>query len=108
MPKYKLLLGAALGKKWSEEEVLRPLEELSDAEVQAFQDYRRAVVEERSLDPLRVSGGSRRGRQWLVTGFAGRYPAKRQAKPDNRSTRCVGPTIARCVSYSCCAGAHRS
>lgn len=56
MPKYKLLLGAAFGRKWEEGEVLRPLEELSDAEIHAFQDYRHAVVEERSLDPLRVSG----------------------------------------------------
>jgi hypothetical protein len=54
LPKYKLLLGAALGKKWEEAEVLRPLEELSAAEIRAFEDYRRAVVEERTLDPLRV------------------------------------------------------
>jgi hypothetical protein len=56
MPKYKLLLGAALGRKWDEDEVLRPLEELSEDEIRAFQEYRHAVVEERSLDPLRVSG----------------------------------------------------
>lgn len=54
LPKYKLLLGAAFGKKWEEDEVLRPLEELSVAEVRAFMEYRRAVVEERTLDPLRV------------------------------------------------------
>jgi hypothetical protein len=57
MPKYKLLLGAAFGKKWEEGEVLRPLEQLSQAQVAAFQEYRQEVVEERSLDPLRVSGG---------------------------------------------------
>jgi len=55
IPKYKLLLGAALGKKWEEEEVLRPLHELSEAEENAFRSYRRAVVGERLLDPLRVS-----------------------------------------------------
>lgn len=57
MPKYKLLLGAAFGKKWEEDEVLRPLEQLTQAQVAAFQEYRQEVVEERSLDPLRVSGG---------------------------------------------------
>jgi hypothetical protein len=57
VPKYKLLLGAAFGKVWEEHEVLKPLEELSEAEVACFQAYRRSVVEERSLDPLRVRGG---------------------------------------------------
>ena len=68
LPKYKLLLGAALGKKWEEAEVLRPLEELSVAEIRAFEDYRRAVVEERTLDPLRVRhwhACTRRTGSWL-------------------------------------------
>lgn len=55
MPKYKLLLGAGLGIVWEEAEVLRSLAQLSAAAAGRYRAYRRAVEEERSLDPLRVS-----------------------------------------------------
>ena len=55
MPKYKLLLCTLFGRKFKEDEVMRPLDQLTDEEVATFLNYRRAVVEERSLDPLRVS-----------------------------------------------------
>jgi hypothetical protein len=57
MPKLKLLLGAALGRDWEEHEVLLPAEELTDAQAARYRAYRRAVEQERCMDPLRVSGG---------------------------------------------------
>jgi hypothetical protein len=55
MPKLKLLLGAALGRDWEEHEVLLPPEELTDAQAARYRAYRRAVEQERCMDPLRVS-----------------------------------------------------
>jgi hypothetical protein len=54
MPKLKLLLGAALGRDWEEHEVLLPPEELTDAQAARYRAYRRAVEQERCMDPLRV------------------------------------------------------
>lgn len=54
MPKLQLLLGAALGRVWDEHEVLRPLEQLTVAKVAQYRAYRRAVEQERCMDPLRV------------------------------------------------------
>lgn len=55
MPKLRLLLCAALGRQWEEQEVLLPLDQLTPAQAARYRAYRKAVEEERSLDPLRVS-----------------------------------------------------
>lgn len=53
MPKYKLLLGAALGKVWEESDVLDPLP-LQPAAAAQYRKYREDMVRERQMDPLRV------------------------------------------------------
>eukprot|EP00775_Hariotina_reticulata_P013185 gene13185-13316_t len=53
MPKYKLLMGAALGKVWEESDVLEPLP-LQPAAAAQYRKYREEMVKERQMDPLRV------------------------------------------------------
>eukprot|EP00879_Flechtneria_rotunda_P030778 GHRR01033456.1.p1 GENE.GHRR01033456.1~~GHRR01033456.1.p1 ORF type:complete len:127 (+),score=35.91 GHRR01033456.1:416-796(+) len=55
VPKLKLLLGAFFGLQWTEQDVLRPLQEMTAAQIARYRAYRRTIEEERSLDPLRVS-----------------------------------------------------
>eukprot|EP00879_Flechtneria_rotunda_P014617 GHRR01015274.1.p1 GENE.GHRR01015274.1~~GHRR01015274.1.p1 ORF type:complete len:332 (+),score=134.11 GHRR01015274.1:416-1411(+) len=54
VPKLKLLLGAFFGLQWTEQDVLRPLQEMTAAQIARYRAYRRTIEEERSLDPLRV------------------------------------------------------
>ncbi len=54
VPKVNLLVSGLLGKKWTEAAAMVPVEQLSPAKWEQYQQYAVRVEKERSLDPLRV------------------------------------------------------